>query len=65
MTGRSSQNKLVHFRPPAAPDEPDVPQPGSYVAVHIAGAAPHHLVGEWRTTLAPPSHRVRIPVAAG
>jgi tRNA-2-methylthio-N6-dimethylallyladenosine synthase len=58
-TGRTAQNKLVHFRPPGRP-----PAPGSYVEVAVTRAAPHHLVGEWLATTAPPAHRRRIPVAA-
>ena len=58
-TGRTTQNKLVHFRPPH-----DAPAPGSYVEVRVTTAAPHHLVGEWVAVTAAPAHRRRIPVAA-
>jgi tRNA-2-methylthio-N6-dimethylallyladenosine synthase len=40
-SGRTRQNKLVHFRPTAA-----VPPPGSYATVAVTSAAPHHLRGE-------------------
>ena len=59
VTGRTEQNKLVHFRP-------DGPlRRGSYAEVEITGAAPHHLMGELREVTAEPSHRTRIPVLAG
>jgi tRNA-2-methylthio-N6-dimethylallyladenosine synthase len=59
LTGRTRQNKLVHFRaerPIAA---------GSFALVSVTGAAPHHLAGELLDVTAPPRHRTRIPVAAG
>jgi tRNA-2-methylthio-N6-dimethylallyladenosine synthase len=60
-TGRTGQNKLVHFatvgtRPVAA---------GSYATVRVTDAARHHLTGELVEVTARPSHRVRIPVSAG
>ncbi len=57
MTGRTRQNKLVHFggAPLAA---------GSYATVRVTGAAPHHLTGEVVEVVARPRHRTRIPVAA-
>ena len=58
LSGRTRQNKLVHF---AAP----VPvRTGSYARVEVVRAAPHHLVGDWIDLLAEPTHRIRIPVAA-
>jgi tRNA-2-methylthio-N6-dimethylallyladenosine synthase len=57
-TGRTRQNKLVHF--PA----PSPLRPGSYAEVVVRGAAPHHLTGELVAVTAPPRHRTRIPVAA-
>jgi tRNA-2-methylthio-N6-dimethylallyladenosine synthase len=59
ITGRTRQNKLVHF-PSASPL-----RSGSYVSVHIVSAAPHHLGGELAEFLAEPTHKVRIPVVAG
>jgi tRNA-2-methylthio-N6-dimethylallyladenosine synthase len=59
ITGRTTQNKLVHF--PA-------PQPlriGSYAEVLVTGAAPHFLRGEFVAATAPARHKTRIPVAAG
>jgi tRNA-2-methylthio-N6-dimethylallyladenosine synthase len=61
VTGRTSQNKLVHFEPvggrPVAP--------GSYADVRVTGAGRHHLTGELVTVTARPSHRVLIPVTSG
>ena len=62
-TGRTSQNKLVHFRPPHDAPAP-ASAPGSYAEVRVTAAAPHHLVGEWVAATAVPAHRRRIPVAA-
>ncbi len=60
ITGRTSQNKLVHFPPvvgsPAAT--------GSFADVQITGAGRHHLTGELLGVTARASHRVRIPVSS-
>jgi tRNA-2-methylthio-N6-dimethylallyladenosine synthase len=56
-TGRTRQNKLVHFR--AAQPVPT----GSYATVEVTGAAPHHLRGELVAVTARPRHRTRIPVS--
>jgi tRNA-2-methylthio-N6-dimethylallyladenosine synthase len=61
VSGRTRQNKLVHFDP-AAGRRPAV---GSYADVEVTGAARHHLTGELRAVTSRPSHRVRIPVSAG
>jgi tRNA-2-methylthio-N6-dimethylallyladenosine synthase len=58
LTGRTRQNKLVHF---AA----DAIRPGSYAAVQVTGAAPHHLRGELVEVLAAPTHRTRLPLLTG
>ncbi|HET6665282.1 MAG TPA: tRNA (N6-isopentenyl adenosine(37)-C2)-methylthiotransferase MiaB [Acidimicrobiales bacterium] len=58
-TGRTRQNKLVHF--PA----PTPIRPGSYAEVRVTAAAPHHLRGELVALTEGPRHRTRIPVAAG
>jgi len=58
ISGRTRQNKLVHFAPP---------QPirtGSYATVEVTRAAPHHLEGRFVELLAEPAHKIRIPVAA-
>jgi len=58
MSGRTRQNKLVHF-------EGDVPV-GATVEVTITRAAPHWLRGEMGVVLSlPRSARTRIPVTAG
>ncbi len=59
-TGRTTQNKLVHFEPP----EGESLEPGSFATVRVTAAAPHHLVGEHVATVSPPRHRPRIPVAS-
>ena len=59
LSGRTRQNKLVHF--PAV-------QPlrvGSYALVEVTSAAPHHLMGRFVELVAEPSHKRRIPVLAG
>jgi len=58
VTGRTGQNKLVHF---AAPVE-GAPAQGTYATVRVTGAAPHHLRGEWVGALGQVTRR-RIPVA--
>jgi tRNA-2-methylthio-N6-dimethylallyladenosine synthase len=58
-SARTRQNKLVHF------SSPTPIRTGSYARVEVTRAAPHHLLGELVDVLSEPSHRVRIPVAAG
>ena len=58
LTGRTRQNKLVHFA--AGPLAP-----GTFATVRVTGAAPHHLTGDLVEVTARPRHRTRIPVAAG
>ncbi len=60
ITGRTRQNRLVHFPPGAA--EVAV---GSYARVRVTGAAPHHLTGALVEVVAPPRHRSRLPVTTG
>jgi tRNA-2-methylthio-N6-dimethylallyladenosine synthase len=57
-TGRTRQNKLLHFR------APHPVRPGSYAVVEVTRGAPHHLMGELVEVVAEPAHRTRIPVAA-
>ena len=59
LSGRTRQNKLVHFAPPHPV------RTGAYATVEVTGAAPHHLVGEFRELLAEPTHKRRIGVLAG
>jgi tRNA-2-methylthio-N6-dimethylallyladenosine synthase len=73
LTGRTRQNKLVHFRPEGVPHaEVDLlaptnglrpPRPGAFAAVRVTDAAPHHLMGELVEVTHRP--RVRVPVQAG
>ena len=59
LSGRTRQNKLVHFTPP---------QPvraGAYATVEITRAAPHHLIGQFVELLSEPLHKRRIAVLAG
>jgi tRNA-2-methylthio-N6-dimethylallyladenosine synthase len=58
LTGRTRQNKLVHFA------SADPLRPGTYASVRVTGAAPHHLTGELLSVTVPARHRTRIPVAA-
>ncbi|HEV3495744.1 MAG TPA: TRAM domain-containing protein, partial [Actinomycetes bacterium] len=57
-TGRTRQNKLVHFRVDV------VPAAGTFADVRITGAAAHYLRGELVEVTARPRHKTRIPVAA-
>jgi tRNA-2-methylthio-N6-dimethylallyladenosine synthase len=59
LSGRTRQNKLVHF---AAPDGAGAP--GALVDVRITGAASHWLRGDFIGVLQPaPRARTRIPIA--
>jgi tRNA-2-methylthio-N6-dimethylallyladenosine synthase len=59
LSGRTRQNKLVHF-PSAVPL-----RVGTYAMVEVTGAAPHHLTGVLREVVAEPTHKRRIAVSAG
>ena len=57
-SGRTRQNKLVHFAP-----DPST-RPGELVEVRITSAAPHFLRADLVASVkAAPRRRVRIPVA--
>jgi tRNA-2-methylthio-N6-dimethylallyladenosine synthase len=56
VSGRTRQNKLVHFAPPLPA--------GTFADVRITGAAAHFLRGELVEVTARPRRRARIPVAA-
>ncbi len=58
VSGRTRQNKLVHFAPPFPI------RTGSYATVEVTRGAPHHLEGRFVDLLAEPTHKVRIPVAS-
>ncbi|HTN81636.1 MAG TPA: MiaB/RimO family radical SAM methylthiotransferase, partial [Acidimicrobiales bacterium] len=57
-TGRTRQNKLVHFAAPSPI------RPGTYARALITGAAAHHLKGELVEVVEPARHRTRISVVA-
>jgi tRNA-2-methylthio-N6-dimethylallyladenosine synthase len=59
VSGRTRQNKLVHF----TPTQPM--RTGSYATVEITAAAPHHLMGQFVELIAEPAHKRRIAVSAG
>ncbi|CAN5422697.1 tRNA (N6-isopentenyl adenosine(37)-C2)-methylthiotransferase MiaB [soil metagenome] len=59
LTGRTRQNKLIHFASVAPL------RVGSYAEVLCTGAAPHFLRGELVAVTALARHRTRIPVTAG
>jgi tRNA-2-methylthio-N6-dimethylallyladenosine synthase len=58
LSGRTRQNRLVHFVPPRAL------RAGSYAMVHIDRGAPHHLEGSFVDLVAEATHRTRIPVTS-
>lgn len=58
LTGRTRQNRLVHFEPIGTV------RPGSYGVVEITAASTTHLSGVLRDITVVPKHRTRIPVAS-
>jgi tRNA-2-methylthio-N6-dimethylallyladenosine synthase len=58
-SGRTRQNKLVHFAVGGGL------RPGTVADVVITGAGAHHLRGDLLGVTATPRHRLRIPVVAG
>ena len=58
LTGRTRQNKLIHF-PSAEPI-----RVGSYANVLVTSAARHFLRGELREVTSAPTHKVRLAVAS-
>ncbi|MEO6317802.1 MAG: tRNA (N6-isopentenyl adenosine(37)-C2)-methylthiotransferase MiaB [Acidimicrobiales bacterium] len=58
LTGRTRQNKLLHFPAEAI-------RPGSYATVLVTGAAPHHLRGELVEVTAGAAHKTRLPLLVG
>ncbi|HSL58240.1 MAG TPA: MiaB/RimO family radical SAM methylthiotransferase [Acidimicrobiales bacterium] len=59
LTGRTRQNKLVHF------PSPTPLRVGTLATAEVTSAGAHSLRGELREVLAAPRHRTRIPVVAG
>jgi len=58
MSGRTRQNKLVHF-----PSEKPL-KAGTYASVKIVDSGMHYLRGELQEIVALPTHRTRIPVVS-
>jgi len=58
LTGRTRQNRLVHFA------SPETLRTGTYARVRVTDAATFHLCGELIEVTVPARHRTRIPVAA-
>ena len=56
ITGRTRQNKLVHF------PSNEVLRPGTYANVVITYAAPHFLKGELVEVTHVPTHKIRVPL---
>ncbi|MGI9622327.1 MAG: radical SAM protein, partial [Acidimicrobiales bacterium] len=59
VTGRTRQNKLIHF-----PAESPL-RVGTYANVEVVAARTHYLLGEFVEVVAPARHKTRIPVVAG
>ncbi len=57
-SGRTSQNKLVHF------EKIEGIATGAYAQARITHGGRHHLLGEIVAVIAAPKHKTRIPVAA-
>ncbi|MDA8101541.1 MAG: MiaB/RimO family radical SAM methylthiotransferase [Nitrospiraceae bacterium] len=64
ISGRTRQNKLVHFPHKRVPESSERLAAGSYALVEIVDAAPHFLRGELREVTAAPRHRTHLQVAA-
>jgi tRNA-2-methylthio-N6-dimethylallyladenosine synthase len=58
-SGRTRQNKLVHFA------SADALKSGTLADVRVTGAGAHHLRGDLLRVTATPTYRTRIPVVAG
>ena len=57
LSGRTRQNKLVHFAGALAA--------GTFAEVRVTGGHPHHLSGELVEVVDRPHFKTRIPVTAG
>ncbi len=57
LSGRTGQNKLVHFEKPEGPM-----RPGTYARVRVTEAHTQYLMGEFLEVTAKATHRTRIPV---
>ncbi|MDA8117946.1 MAG: MiaB/RimO family radical SAM methylthiotransferase [Actinomycetota bacterium] len=63
VSGRTRQNKLVHFPRKRVSESSERLAAGSYAMVEIVDAAPHFLRGELREVTAAPRHRTHLQVA--
>lgn len=58
LTGRTRQNRLVHF------EAPEPLRAGTYALIDVTDAATFHLTGELAEVTAPARHRTRLEVVA-
>ncbi len=63
LTGRTRQNRLIHFASPG-PLLSGLLRSGAYARVRVREAAAFHLGGDLVEVTAPARHRTRIPVVA-
>ncbi len=63
LTGRTRQNKVVHFDRVSSARVPSL-RVGSYASIRVTESKGHYLMGEVVEVLAMPKHKVRIPVVA-
>ena len=64
-SGRTRQNKLIHFSAVDELGRPKVLAAGTFADVRVTYGAPHFLKGELVKVTARHRHKIRIPVAAG
>jgi tRNA-2-methylthio-N6-dimethylallyladenosine synthase len=57
ISGRTRQGKLIHF---PVSDEPT--RQGALVEVDVTYGAPYYLLGEMRSVLRAPRHKIRVPL---
>ena len=64
LSGRTRQNKLVHFERLSQVSGSQYLVPGAYAKVEIIDASPHFLRGALSEVVGVPKRKVRIPVAS-
>src|SRR5665213_1572954 len=57
ISGRTRQGKLIHF-----PVSEQATRQGSLVSVDVTYGAPYYLLGEMRSVLRAPRHKIRVPL---
>jgi len=57
ISGRTRQGKLIHF-----PVSEQATRQGSLVSVDVTYGAPYYLLGELRSVLRSPRHKIRVPL---